>query len=981
MNTNKLIPLLLGALLPFSACRETEPELPGSRCRYVDVAVSLAQASEAESSRSIVDIQVENFQIAALFAFDAETGVLLTRTPETGGGTPEPVAAFPRQRDFSWSLPTGVRMDIYAIVNYGEMDLESYARAGLRKTELESLRFTSGSPSELKQLETAGYGMPMAGIKEGVVLDSYGVGLQIAVKKLYAKYNLYFDLSRIEAEGWHVQAMHIIVENANTEVPFFVENYRQEDPGKLVEYDRATEEDLDEIQEGGPGHAVTLYMLENCQGRKEGAESWKTVYKDLGFQALRNCTYIDLAVKVNRPGGEYQNLGFAIYLGRTDMRSDFDIVRNLFKTVKIVLPGPDDPNPASHFFKFSGTESPTVSPGESIDLYYVTNLAREDIGVSCDPSGRLTPTATTYQADADGIATGYVRLAAAADWPEGAVCRVTAGSAAKNATDQRTVTAAWPTVLEVDLAQAPRYVAQAGYVKVVPRGGIVRVDAEVKAGSEGILDVREAGVEGSLMHFGVAGLAAGTGTVVLHHFNAAGVETGSQEVDLTIQAPLLHFGMDRYTLHLDGQETRGTLMYCQADGTAFTGAALAMFDLDLVKRLLFPTDWLWVTGCADYVDAAFLRRRDDDLQQLTVPVTFQISRLSYQGRELTWEDGAAIGRVTYSGAPSANIPGAGADLDILHPFASLAGKSVGVIENNLPVYAALKGTAGYLDAIGCEASLALRITSYRNGRTFSIDGSKLSLELELPIDSEVSAVFDSPEEFDIACQGKKLILTAKENPDSYTGYGRFPLRAQVVHSQTGELSSPMDAGFLEIYLIGAVGPYIHGGGPYQVGGMVVPVGNSSPIEALASPLIYIRENTATTSLSGYYKGWSGSGDHIYYQAVEIDDHGIDRYAENGDTSYLNSYLIRAGAFPIWTDVMEFAFGSIFLGHGCGLVTAALESGGMLHAWFSEGNPAGKLRHFPRGTEMDDAGLSYCAIVNLFGGNGVSAYDLYLDIRE
>ena len=981
MNTNKLTPLILGAIIPFSACRETEPDQPESHCHFVEVAVSLAQAGEAESSRSIVDIQVENFQKAALFAFDAETGVLLSRSPETGGGTPEPVVAFPRQRDFSWSLPTGVRMDIYAIVNYGDMDLESYARAGLKKAELESLRFTSGSPSELKQLETAGYGMPMAGVKEGVVLDSYGEGLQISVKKLYAKYNLYFDLSRIEAEGWHVQAMHIIVENANTEVPFFVENYRQEDPGKLVEYDRATENDLDEIQEGGPGHAVTLYMLENCQGHKEGAESWKTVYKDLGFQALRNCTYIDLAVKVNRPGGEYQNLGFAIYLGKTDMRSDFDIVRNLFKTVKIVLPGPDDPNPASHFFKFSGTESPAVTPGESIDLYYVTNLAREDITVSCDPSGRLTPTATTYQADADGIATGYIRLLAAADLPEGAACRVTAGSSAKNATDQRTVTATWPTVLEVDLAQAPQYVAQAGYVKVTPRGGIVRVDAEVKPGSEGILDVRNAGVEGSLMHFGVAGLAAGTGTIVLHHFNAAGVETGSQEVDLTIQAPLLRFGMDRYTLHLDGQETNGMLMYCQADGTAFTGTALAMFDLDLIKRLLFPTDWLWVTGCADYVDAAFLRRRDDDLRRLTVPVTFQITRLSYQGRELTWEDGSTIGRVTYSGATSANIPYAAADLDILNPFASLAGKSIGVIENNLPVYAALKDTESYLNALGCEASLALGITSYRNGKTFSINGSKLSLELELPIDSGVSAVFDSPAEFDITCQGKKLILTAKENPASYTGYGRFPLRAQVVHAQTGELSSPMEAGFLEIYLIGAVGPYIHGGGPYQVGGMVVPTGNSSPIESLASPLIYIRENTATTSLSGYYKGWSGSGDHIYYQAVEIDDHGIDRYAEAGETSYLNSYLIRAGAFPIWTDVMEFAFGSIFLGRGCGLLTAALESGGMLHAWFSEGYPSGKLRHFPRGAEKDDAGLSYCAIVNLFGGNGGSVYDLYLDIRE
>ena len=139
--------------------------------------------------------------------------------------------------------------------------------------------------------------------------------------------------------------------------------------------------DLDEIQKGGSGHAVTLYMLENCQGHKEGAESWKTVYKDLGFEALRNCTYIDLSIKVNRSNGEYQNLGYAIYLGKTDMRSDFDIVRNLFKTVKIVIPGADDPNPASHFFKFSGTDSPTVTPGESIDLYFVTNLPKEDIAV------------------------------------------------------------------------------------------------------------------------------------------------------------------------------------------------------------------------------------------------------------------------------------------------------------------------------------------------------------------------------------------------------------------------------------------------------------------------------------------------------------------------------------------------------------------------------------------------------------------------
>ena len=977
MKMNKLIAFFLGAVLPFAACREAEPGQPETEARFTDVTVSLGREDSSDGTRSLVDIQVENFQKAALFAFDAGTGVLLTRTV---GQATEPVAVFPTSPRFSWSLPLDREMDIYAIVNYGDLDLESYAREGMEKSELEVLRFTSRNPSELKRLETTGYGMPMAGILEGVRLTSYGQGLEIPVKKLYAKYNLYFDLSRIEAEGWHVQAMHIIVENANTEVPYFAENFRQEDPAKLVEYDRATEEDLNEIQQGGPGHAVTLYMLENCQGRKEGAESWKTVYKDLGFQALRNCTYIDLSVKVNRPGGEYQNLGYAIYLGKTDMRSDFDIVRNLFKTVKIVLPGPDDPNPASQFFKFSGTESPTVTPGESIDLYYVTNLAEEDIEVSCDPSNRLTHTAITYQADADGIATGYIRMTAATDLQEGAVCRVTAGSAAKNATDQRTVTAAWPTVLEVDLAQAPQYVAQAGYIRVIPRGGIVRVEAGVKAGSEGILDVREAGVEGSLMNFSVAGLSVGTGTVILHHFNAAGVETGTQEVDLTIRAPLLCFGADHYTLTLDGEEKHGMLMYRQEDGTAFSGAALQLFDLDLIKRLLYPNDMLWVIGCDHYVDAAFVRRWDDDLRRLTVPVTFHIKRLYYQGKELQWEDGSVIGQVSYCSAPSTNIPAAEADLEILNPFESLAGKTLGVIENNLPVYEALKGTQTFLSSIGCQASLALRITSYRNGNTFSINGSKLSLELELPVSLDFATVFSSPEEFDIECQGNKLVLTAKEHPASYTGYGRFPLYARVVHAETGELSSPMEAGFLEIYLIGAIGPYIHGTDPYQVGGIVVPVGNRSPIETLLSTG-RIQENTSHTSLPGYYRTQSTSSYNMYYQAVEIDDNGIDRYAREGETSYLNSYRIRKGLHAFGTDVMEFQFGSIWSGHRCGIIEAAQECDRMLEAWFNGGNAVGKLTHFPRADAKDDSNVSYCAVANLFGGNGILPYDLYLDIQE
>ena len=975
MKTSKLITFLMGALLSLPACRETELDRPETKDRYIDVSVSLGQLDESEDgTRSIVDIEVEHFQKAALFAFDAKTGELLTYTPGSGGQTGEAVAIFPQQKNFNWSLPTGKEMDIYAIVNYGDLNLTSYARAGLKKVDLEALRFTSRTPSELKRLETEGYGMPMAGIKEGVFLTSPGDGLDIPVKKLYAKYNLYFDLSRIEQEGWHVQAMHIVVENANTEVPYFIENYRQEDPGKFVEYDRATQSDLDEIQKGGSG--------QNCQGRKEGAESWKTVYKDLGFEALRNCTYIDLSIKVNRTNGEYQNLGYAIYLGKTDMRSDFDVVRNLFKTVKIVIPGPDDPNPASHFFKFSGTESPTVAPGESIDLYYVTNLPKEDIAVSCNPSGRLKFMTLAYEADADGIASGYVRLRAAESLEEGASCLVTAGSVAKNATDQRTVMASWPTILQVDLSEAPTYVAQAGYLRVTPTGGVVRVDAEVKAGSEGILEVREAGVSGSLMNIALAGLSAGTGTVILHHFNTAGVETGSQEVNINIQAPLLRFGMDQYTLSPDGTVQKGMLFYSHPDGTNFYVEDWNRFDPKLVKRLLFPTDWIQVIGCADYVEAGFLRNSEDDLRRLTIPVTIQVKRLYSGGKELRWEDGSIIGSVSYAGSPSTKIPHAEASLSVLNPFESIAGKCLGVIENNLPVYEALMAEPEYLEALGLRPDLGLRLKSYREGKTFSLNGSALSLELSLPIKTDLPYEVSGPEEFTIDGQADKLVLTAVDHPASYTGYGHFPLQARIIHAETGERSMPVDMGYLEIYLIGAVGPYIHGSGPYELGGMVIPSGGRSPIDALVSPIIRIRENQAHTALDGYYMIKTGTGGyHLYCQSNEIDDHGIDRYANKGETSYLNSYRFRTGSFTLGTDVMEYQFGSIWRGHGCGIIDAAMDCDRMLAASFSEGYPIGILRHFSQAKEKDASGYSYCAVANLFGGNSGPIIDIFLEVRE
>ncbi|MBQ9192622.1 MAG: DUF4906 domain-containing protein [Bacteroidales bacterium] len=974
--------MISGIFLALSACRRELPEPATEKETYREVAVRLGPQDDQDPTRSIVSIDIENFQKAALFAFDPGSGHLLSYGSEAGLDSGSPIALETRRQHFSWTLPTNREMDIYAIVNYGELDISSFFRNGLRKEELEALRFQSGGPSELKRLETSGAGMPMAGIEPGIRLSNAGESLTVHVRKLYAKFNIWFDLSRVEAEGWHIQAMHMIVENANTEVPYFVEGFRQDDPSKLVEYDRATEKDLDEIQQGGNGHAVTLYMLENCQGRKEGADSWKTVYKDLGFEAVRNCTYIDLSVKVRRESGEYQDLGYAIYLGTSDMRSDFDIRRNLFKTVKVVLPGPEDPVPASRFFKFSGTESPTVTPGEALDLYFVTNLEREDIAVSFSPDGRLSLTNISWQADEEGIATGCIRLTASEKLQEGEKCIVTAGSADKDATDQRTVTASWPTVLEVSLAQAPAYVAQAGYLQVEPTEGITRVDAEVKAGSEGILEVRQAGVEGSLFRIGLAGLSVGTGTVVLHHFNSVGVETGSQEVEIPIQAPLLTFGFDTYELSPDGSEKDGMLLYRQPDGSPFGGTDLARFELDLIKRLLFPTEWIRVEQCTSYVAAEFIRKSDEDLRRLCVPVRFHVKQLYMQGKELDWKEGGVVGKASYSGAVSAHIPYASADIVIENPFAALEGTVLGTIDNNLPVYEALQGVPGFLNAMGIEASMGLRIHSYKEGKSFTLNNGKPSLELTLPMEPNVRAVISGPEEFQMEIQGDKLLMTAVDHPAHYTGYGHFPLYAQVIHGETGERSSPIGMGYLDMYLIGAVGPYIHGiGGAYEVGGMVVPEGDRSPIGSYADSEVRIRENAATTCLPGYYLTASGADYRLYHQSMEIDDHGVDRYAENGETSYLNSYRIRTGNWKLGEDMMEFRFGSIFEGHGSGIVTAARECDRMVHAWFPNTHRTGKLVHFPSAParDKDEEGYSWYAVINYFGGNGGPAYDVFLEV--
>lgn len=986
MNTRFLRWILPVLALGGTACRQAEPALPEKPSPYYcSVPVRLGQSDDTdEGTRSLVSIDVENFQKAALFALDPQSGSVLTYGENAGDQAGGPVAILTERQTFHWALPIGTAMDIYAIVNYGDLNLESFFKQSLKRNELEGLKFTSKGPSELRMLESSGQGLPMAGIKRQVTLTSTGEGLTVRVRKLYAKYNLYFDLSRVLEEGWHVQAMHMIVENANTEVPYFSEQFRQTDASKLVEYDRATETDLDMLQQGGSDHAVTLYMLENCQGSKEGAESWKTVCKDLGFEAMKNCTYIDLSVKVQRDNGEYQNLGYAIYLGKTDMRSDFDIERNLFKTIRIVLPGPSDPVPASRFFRFSGTESPTVAPGETIDLYFVSNLEEDDISASCTPEGFLTPVRTVYEAGADGIATGYIRFLAAEDLEEGDTGVVTAGSLPLDATDQKTVTASWPVILDTDISHAPVYVAQQGYLQVVPKGPVARTDAEVKPGSEGILRVDQAGASGSLFRIGLTALSAGTGTLILHHYNSSNIETGSQEVEITVLAPRLRFNAETYRLNPDGTSVNGTLSYVRTDGTEFTAADKSLFDLFLIKTLLFPDTRISFVSETPFADAAFTRWEDSDLMALSLPFQVRIARFSAGGKELDCTGSAVVDRMRYDAAPETGIGETNADLTVFNPFGELVGKSQAVIENNLPIYYTYKRFEKRLKNLRMSVEDAFSIKSYRNGKSFSKSDSVVSLQVELPVTIASSVVMDSPAEFDITYTEGVLTLTAHENESSYEATGRYALKGHIRHPETNELSPALDMGFLEVYLIGAVAPKIRSTGySYDVGGTLIPSGSGSPIASLTAGKLSFQEDTDFTegcvNQQGLYKAASTSTYNLYYQYEDVDETGIQRYARNGDFDYLNSYRFQKGTWGPDEVFMEFSFGKIFMDnyHDHDLYAASEECWRMTKANILGCTRKESLYHFKNAAEKDDGGFSYCALASLYGGEGIYRFDLFL----
>lgn len=425
----------MAALLLGVACQRENPQDSTPAVKFGNVPVTLGQAPVGDETRSLVSINVEDFQVASLFAFYHDTGKIAVYPEHAGDleGT-GPVAIEVTEKTFNWALPIGQALDIYVIVNYGESltnTIASYRQnANLTTSMLDQLKFTVRNFDTMSDI--AASGIPMAGIVH-TTLASDTTPLNVTVKRLYARYNIYFDTSDIDAVGARLQALHIITENVNTEIPFFQEGFKQTNHSKLQEYDRATAVDLDVIQQGGNGKQLTLYVPENCQGDIAGASDWKTV-ASLGSKVL-NCTYVDFGVKIVDTDGLWKNYNFFLYLG-TDFKSNFDVRRNYNTTVSIKIPYGPIPPVNENYFYWSDHNLVTVEPGESVELEYSTNLKPENVKFVFTEyeTGNVV---TNAFVKTDGVDGSSVTFKASSSLANGAKYIVTGGSEALLAQDQK----------------------------------------------------------------------------------------------------------------------------------------------------------------------------------------------------------------------------------------------------------------------------------------------------------------------------------------------------------------------------------------------------------------------------------------------------------------------------------------------------------------------------------------------------------------
>jgi hypothetical protein len=395
MKKRLLLTLVPTVLLAAGCSREVDFSQTRDRLEYAPVTVRIAAEEDSPDTRSLIPTEAERFRNAALFAFGNDGRILAYRDIEGGKN----VAIEVTRKSFDWILPMNTDLEIYALVNYNSLaDLGlSLSNPNLTRSDLDNLTFTCPTVSAFSSLEASK--LPMTGTVRKTITN-YGDGLEITVKRLFARYDILFDASSFTEKGYTLKSGYMEARNCNTAVPYFGNGFKVDARhGSLAaSMDRLTDAQLlalfdKSLPDYDASHpekdrTATLYFLENCQGDIGKASSWEQVYYELGETAMRYATYVEVYLTAAKDG-KSEDFRYRIYLGKTDQKSNFDVQRNLSKqltlTLRPILPETAGERPgAAPFdgFKFVYEKDLLQHSGRYVDIPFETNLPQDAIQVA-----------------------------------------------------------------------------------------------------------------------------------------------------------------------------------------------------------------------------------------------------------------------------------------------------------------------------------------------------------------------------------------------------------------------------------------------------------------------------------------------------------------------------------------------------------------------------------------------------------------------
>ena len=395
MKKRLLLTLVPTVLLASGCGREVDFSQTRDRLEYAPVTVRIAAEEDGPDTRSLIPAEAERFRNAALFAFGNDGRILAYRNIEGGKN----VAVEVTRKSFDWILPMNTDLEIYVLVNYTSLaDLGlSLSNPNLTRSDLDNLTFTCPTVSAFSSLEASK--LPMTGTVRKTITN-YGDGLEITVKRLFARYDILFDASSFTEKGYTLKSGYMEARNCNTAVPYFGNGFKVDARhGSLAaSMDRLTDAQLlalfdKSLPDYDANHpekdrTATLYFLENCQGDIGKASSWEQVYYELGETAMRYATYVEVYLTAAKDG-KSEDFRYRIYLGKTDQKSNFDVQRNLSKqltlTLRPILPETAGERPgAAPFdgFKFVYEKDLLQHSGRYVDIPFETNLPQDAIQVA-----------------------------------------------------------------------------------------------------------------------------------------------------------------------------------------------------------------------------------------------------------------------------------------------------------------------------------------------------------------------------------------------------------------------------------------------------------------------------------------------------------------------------------------------------------------------------------------------------------------------